>query len=1064
MVEESTEGPLVPRTPAPLTNSPCRSPSASSSRSAGTTTNSMCINVLARVLRKENATSGGISGTVNADRGVAVSRNKSAHVAGGVNMLPQNIRTGRLYVQLLDESSSHQDHVLLKGHRSRDNTEVLHEHRTPGLQLQLPVEEANSSLSLDQILSSAAAQGDEISDEEEEDRISLFGSSCFSDTAVDTQKIRIQHTPSKGTTVRVEVHPLSSETTAARQVAALRAACLNVQSYKRMTLEMSCVGWGGGSSGGGSAGVGPGVAEHDKCSAGALLSSSRNTRATLPFAEQQNLMQLQYDRRFLHEVMFLRQSNNYSVSEEHSAPDGSLRTPAAGTGTTGNKDEEANAKNKACGGRFSPHLKTSSRKPDRSSSCRVRKVFGPPGTGKTWTACTTVQEWKNQDLQEGFGQNLQPDNIDHYQVSPAGERGHQQRNNKKILCVADSNVAADNFYHHLRTHHNIGALRFRSINSAPEELQQAVLVLPDKKHKGASQASSTMRLSSFPRKINAKNKSYAQKLQEWRNEIENVQVIVTTCCGVGHPVFANVSFPRVIIDEATQSTELSTLIALGRNCNDLVLIGDPMQLPPTVLLQENVVVSEQLQPASPRRGGAGVVSDRLSLATTLFDRLVAVEHERPAGSTRSSSARSGEIDFSSAGCNDTAPRGPSVEVTELVTQRRMHPDILKFPNQCFYGGSLRSAEDVDDKGSCNPDVLGATSSCCQDELLEPQDVDEPQDTSSTSENKTAQVLALPTTTSCSSSSISDADDCKMYCDMKEPPLKMKRGDLPDETTSRTTGTFLQRPEVQEQSLINRVAFVDSCSSCEKFFSRKDINGDTGSDNVVETTTFGFIASRKSERKKLQKADPDCKETEDATTTLFQESVDLHTGSKKNQGEARIVVQYARLLVERMDELGLVTAVAGRIAILTPYVAQQQLIQGLLLREEQEAAEEVPKNKKTKISSKITCSTIDGFQGSEADIVLLSLVRTKRLGFLTDKRRMNVALTRAKEMVVVFGNRALLMGKNEDTVRGCVVEQESDNGEAEEKEATSSCTSASTTAPWREWVAQYGDCRPPFLQD
>lgn len=59
------------------------------------------------------------------------------------------------------------------------------------------------------------------------------------------------------------------------------------------------------------------------------------------------------------------------------------------------------------------------------------------------------------------------------------------------------------------------------------------------------------------------------------------------------------------------------------------------------------------------------------------------------------------------------------------------------------------------------------------------------------------------------------------------------------------------------------------------------------------------------------------------------------------------------------------------------------------------------------------STVDGFQGKEADLILLSLVRnnprtgTGALGFLRDDRRMNVALSRAKWKLVVVGSLAFL---------------------------------------------------------
>lgn len=55
---------------------------------------------------------------------------------------------------------------------------------------------------------------------------------------------------------------------------------------------------------------------------------------------------------------------------------------------------------------------------------------------------------------------------------------------------------------------------------------------------------------------------------------------------------------------------------------------------------------------------------------------------------------------------------------------------------------------------------------------------------------------------------------------------------------------------------------------------------------------------------------------------------------------------------------------------------------------------------------ITVNTVDGFQGQERDVILLSLVRANKegqIGFLSDYRRMNVAITRARMKLIVLGN-------------------------------------------------------------
>ena len=59
---------------------------------------------------------------------------------------------------------------------------------------------------------------------------------------------------------------------------------------------------------------------------------------------------------------------------------------------------------------------------------------------------------------------------------------------------------------------------------------------------------------------------------------------------------------------------------------------------------------------------------------------------------------------------------------------------------------------------------------------------------------------------------------------------------------------------------------------------------------------------------------------------------------------------------------------------------------------------------------ISVNTVDGFQGQERDIILISLVRANdegQIGFLRDLRRMNVAITRARMKLIILGNRLTL---------------------------------------------------------
>ncbi|GJJ15585.1 hypothetical protein Clacol_009863 [Clathrus columnatus] len=74
----------------------------------------------------------------------------------------------------------------------------------------------------------------------------------------------------------------------------------------------------------------------------------------------------------------------------------------------------------------------------------------------------------------------------------------------------------------------------------------------------------------------ARRKFKAEVLQE-------VDVICSTLSGSGHDVLKGIDFDTVVIDEAAQSVELSSLIPLRYRVKRCIMVGDPQQLPPTVL-------------------------------------------------------------------------------------------------------------------------------------------------------------------------------------------------------------------------------------------------------------------------------------------------------------------------------------------------------------------------------------------------------------------------------------------------------------------------------------------------
>ena len=97
----------------------------------------------------------------------------------------------------------------------------------------------------------------------------------------------------------------------------------------------------------------------------------------------------------------------------------------------------------------------------------------------------------------------------------------------------------------------------------------------------------------------------------------------------------------------------------------------------------------------------------------------------------------------------------------------------------------------------------------------------------------------------------------------------------------------------------------------------------------------------------------------------------------------------RILDERLD-----------VGVISPYRAQVQYLRRLLKKKEFFKP----------YRSLISVNTVDGFQGQERDIILISLVRANdegQIGFLRDLRRMNVAITRARMKLIILGDASTM---------------------------------------------------------
>ncbi|QRV77471.1 ATP-dependent DNA helicase [Ceratobasidium sp. AG-Ba] len=122
--------------------------------------------------------------------------------------------------------------------------------------------------------------------------------------------------------------------------------------------------------------------------------------------------------------------------------------------------------------------------------------------------------------------------------------------------------------------------------------------------------------------------------------LSEADVICSTLSGAGHEVLEPFEFETVIIDEAAQAIEIATLIPLRYGCKTCILVGDPQQLPPTVISQ---------------------LASGLDYNQSLFVRL---QRQNP----------------------------NSVHL--LSIQYRMHPTISAVPSRLFYQGRLQDGPDM----------------------------------------------------------------------------------------------------------------------------------------------------------------------------------------------------------------------------------------------------------------------------------------------------------------------------------------------------------------------------------
>lgn len=317
-------------------------------------------------------------------------------------------------------------------------------------------------------------------------------------------------------------------------------------------------------------------------------------------------------------------------------------------------------------------------------------IQGPPGTGKTKTILGII------------GYFLTNTSVGVYQVMTPGTVQNGAIPKRKILICAPSNAAVDELVLRIKNgiknskgqmfHPNVVRLgKSDAINEQVKDLtleeqvdkqlsltssiqsddskireehrkcvverDQLKSKLEDPKLTENDIASLELKLQ----QIMSKRRDLGKKLDEAREQravkyrnreiekrnlqfkiLNEAQVVCSTLSGSAHDVLARMSmtFDTVVIDEAAQCIELSAIIPLRYGCKKCIMVGDPNQLPPTVLSQK---------------------AASFNYEQSLFVRM---------------------------------QNNHKDAIYLLNTQYRMHPDISKFPSREFYKSKLLDGENM----------------------------------------------------------------------------------------------------------------------------------------------------------------------------------------------------------------------------------------------------------------------------------------------------------------------------------------------------------------------------------
>ncbi|KAG6860240.1 hypothetical protein C0995_013786 [Termitomyces sp. Mi166 len=496
-------------------------------------------------------------------------------------------------------------------------------------------------------------------------------------------------------------------------------------------------------------------------------------------------------------------------------------------------------------------------------SPEVACIHGPPGsdfepgTGKTHTLIELIRQLTS---------------VSSYNPKPL-----------RLLVCGASNLSVDNILERLLAlpvPANGERLKAALAKDVKNELEETLAVLS-----GKGKGTKGKRPRGAERKklwddVKALRKEYRQREGGVvKSVLSESQIVLATCHSAGGRQLLDHDFDVLIIDEATQALEAVCWIPIFK-VKKLILAGDPMQLPPTILSLNNEKKTksalESKAAKTNKTKGSPVPSSTQGdeALDSASDSPVSDSEESELETERSRSSPPEKIMPAKARPLLRLPRtlettlfdrlesmyGGSIK-RMLTIQYRMHSDICAFPSKMLYSSKLTSHASVE-----------------------------------------GHLLA---------------------------DLPNIRADNEDD---------------RKEMLETPVVYFDT-AGCE-YFERIDADGDEG--------------------------------------------------SRCNENEATIVKNWVEKLW-LMPCIGKVEVglLPDQIAVITPYQAQVTLLSSLL---------------RPIYGTELEIGSVDGMQGREKEAVIISLVRSndkREVGFLKEKRRLNVAMTRAKRHLCVVGDSSTI---------------------------------------------------------